>query len=1374
MQNLIKKLLALTCIATLITPRTVNAEDVTSNSTNAIESFQITTDEVTYAPTQNEAKRSFKYVTEFSVSGTEKIPTARLKLPASIFTKRDGSVGDTFKISIPSKKEVEEAIAQGEEVTSLWMYEIIDGEVVISNRRPVPSGKTYNFEYAYQLTDKASEYRDMSTSAEHVNATVELDTAGGQLTSSAELQQITINTYANIEGVKGSIVGDVFKEWDDAWGEKPADADAYFYSELQFKSVTRGNQPYKFTIESTATDANDSSKTYVPYKYNIGTNGWVDNNSEAKGYQFIDRIDSVLYRFPKAEYEDDQTVSIRTTNKFIVEGIDHQDEPMEQTTNVDINYFKDPWSVKEGNFISLQYGDNIFRVDKDSIQQNWSSVGVKLSEYSRYDLQDFQSGKLKTYNNLDFGYYIYGMPEYYTVEDGKERLPENYFKQNVIYEQFVDGIKLKEMGSIIDNLTSEDYQIQNVALNPRFIDAKYDSTYNKFKPNPFFTPENAFVEVYAKYDNQSSEYVHVADYDVAKNQYNIIKEGLTSSGNNLKFDNNVIAYKLVSKNPYYFTEILAGSSYELKHSPKVDAYVANKEDIIVQSEVHGFMRKANGEEIFNYTAPLEYDFARKTQTDSRIRKNVAEVLNNRIKKQYELTWVIDTEETARTSSTDVSSIPQDGGKWFDLMPAGLIVDENNVTLEEKDGSKTYNVTVTTKENYKNTGRTLVIFETSDQMEHPILKFKTLFPYDNIRDYGGNVYNPVAFETGNGAITDGTADDASILRLYKEQMSNLTKDKGNRFIYADTTYNLSTLVYFSSGLKKAVKNSTDGKFTANTVVAPNEDYFYKLTFANSATSNAKDIILFDNIEKYTTPDGDKPNWRGILKSIDTTQMERLGFAPVLYGSTQDIDLETLRGLTPEEKLENFTRLNANSDLSAIKTIAIDCRRKSDNSIAYLGKSQSLVAILNMKAPEQLPIIEAAYKNYNVVYAHATAVGEAGAESPNYIFNGYTTTTYKIMGDFQLNKQDATTRQPVSGIQFKLSGRSSYGEYVDEIKLTDSKGMINFKKIPVGKYTLTEYETTPDYFLNEEKHVVEITEHGQVLIDNKEASEITIFNTPRVHANVVFEKKTFPNKEGISAPIEDVEFTLSGTSDYGNDLIEKVRSDKSGKVIFKNIEKGTYKLKETYTPQEFMKLKDELEVKIDDYGVVTITNKATNTKIDTVFNYNRLARVEWYKLNGETNQPIWGDISFQITGTDYEGVPVNTKVSPDYGTGKVSVNIPVGTYTVRENQNPTTNDRKKFMQDPKEYTLVVNNDGTYVMDMEQVDGKYIVKNMPAATDSLIITKKWVNGNPDGYIPKIRVYTNIDDATGSVVSPQGENNTGESGNTGTPETPEPDEGL
>ena len=66
------------------------------------------------------------------------------------------------------------------------------------------------------------------------------------------------------------------------------------------------------------------------------------------------------------------------------------------------------------------------------------------------------------------------------------------------------------------------------------------------------------------------------------------------------------------------------------------------------------------------------------------------------------------------------------------------------------------------------------------------------------------------------------------------------------------------------------------------------------------------------------------------------------------------------------------------------------------------------------------------------------------------------------------------------------------------------------------------------------------------------------------------------------------------------------------------------------------------------------------------------------------------------------------------------------------------------------------------------------MPAATDSLIITKKWVNGNPDGYIPKIRVYTNIDDATGSVVSPQGENNTGESGNTGTPETPEPDDGL
>ena len=133
----------------------------------------------------------------------------------------------------------------------------------------------------------------MSMSAEHVNAKVELDTTGGQLTSSAELQQITINTYANIEGVKGSIVGDVFKEWDDAWGEKPADADAYFYSELQFKSVTRGNQPYKFTIESTATDANDSSKTYVPYKYNIGTNGWIDNNTKQKVINLL--IESILF-----------------------------------------------------------------------------------------------------------------------------------------------------------------------------------------------------------------------------------------------------------------------------------------------------------------------------------------------------------------------------------------------------------------------------------------------------------------------------------------------------------------------------------------------------------------------------------------------------------------------------------------------------------------------------------------------------------------------------------------------------------------------------------------------------------------------------------------------------------------------------------------------------------------------------------------------------------------------------------------------------------------------------------------------------------------------------------------------------------------------
>ena len=167
-------------------------------------------------------------------------------------------------------------------------------------------------------------------------------------------------------------------------------------------------------------------------------------------------------------------------------------------------------------------------------------------------------------------------------------------------------------------------------------------------------------------------------------------------------------------------------------------------------------------------------------------------------------------------------------------------------------------------------------------------------------------------------------------------------------------------------------------------------------------------------------------------------------------------------------------------------------------------------------------------------------------------------------------------------------------------------------------------------------------------------------PRVSANVKFEKKSYPNSMGISVPVEGASFTLQGKSDYGNDVLETSTSDENGKVEFKNIEMGTYKMFETKAPKEYVKSSDEYKVVIDANGIATITNVTENKNEDVVYNYRRLVSVSFKKLNAETNEPISSGytasegISFTISGQDAEGRVINKTVWVDNrGIAKVDV-------------------------------------------------------------------------------------------------------------------------
>ena len=1348
MKKGIIKLLTILCLLTVGNTGLITIAE-TQNATHRIEKFTtvLTEDSDTWIADTNESGHLFKYTTTFAVSGSSSldIGSVEMTFPTSILKKRDGTVGDKFSMSIPSKEEVLQAKELGQEVDSTWQYEIQeDGLAHVTNIKRIKSGSTFNIEYGYIMTDKVSSYKDM-TKSDNIVASITVNTESGVLDSTSEGKGVTIDTNVQLHNSKIELTqGSVLKAWDKSWGEEPEDVNDYYYSLYKVSSYITGNQPYNYTLKATGRDS-VNNVNIQSYRYNIGNNGWSDKDTEENSTNFCEdgkpRTDLILFRIPKNKYKNKSEYTIKLTQTAKVENvdkIDNQPEPI--TSETDLHYYRPEFIAPNGSFGSIIEGDERKRLYPDtSTSFSWNKVNTDVGEYSRYDLQAFKRNTLDTYDGIDFGIANYGYPGNFTVEKGKSASDkDNMYQKDVKYEQEVTSIQLLDNSKNIveDNLTSEDYQIKSVSLDMEVGNAKYTELYNKYEQVTTKPSENDIINIYAKY-NSTGDYVKVGEYNVGTKTFSNLADGIRTSKNKLFFDNNVTSYKLDTSNKHYMSTLLSGAEFELKHSTKVDNYIKDRNEIVVKASVTNRAYNYLGDKIAENTSS-SYDYARETEMDSKIRKSVVQVRNNKLQKQYEITWNIDTVETARISTTEITNVNQKGGTWFDLLPSGLNYIEDSAVLKEKNSDKEYKVKVSTVPNYKNTGRTLLKITTEDEVKEPTLFFTTSFEYSAIKDYGGKLYNPVTFETGNKDITNGTADKCTNLSQFNEEMSGLTNDKGNRFIYSETVYNLKALVYSSSGLLKQVKNSVDSKYVSETFVTPNSDYSYRLRFANSPNTISKDLIMFDSLENYKVGNGVK-SWTGILQSIDTTQIEKSNIAPVKYVSTEDVDLETLRGLSPEEMLSEFTKLDEyTGDYADIRTIAIDCRYRPNGSRVVLNKGQSVSAIINMKAPSNTNGGD--LKIYNNIYAYNTTEDEVGNTYTSFIHQDYTILDYKVVASFNLHKVSSKDNTPISGITFRLTGKSDYGEDITRTRITDSKGNISFKNVPMGRYTLEETKTTPDYLLNDNKYDIVIDDTGKVTISGDVTNEVTITNEPRVHANVVFDKKVYPNSVGISAPIKDVTFMLIGKSDYGNDVQETAISNKQGKVEFKNIEKGIYDLYETDTPDKFLPTSDKYQVRIDENGFATLINLTTNSTDRVIYNGVKQAEIQFRKVDEETLEPL-DNISFTIKGVAHDGTQVNKVVTTDKN-GIIKEMIPVGTYTITENENPTTSEGIKYIQSSKKFTLEVKKDGSYTIDMEKIDDIYTAKNEKALADVFTVRKEWVGGNPDGFIPKIKIYTKLED--------------------------------
>ena len=203
MQKIFKIMLVTLCLLIGITPRKVTAEGpVTSNDTTQITDFSITNAEQEYSPATNEKNHIVKYTLSLSTSGDDgSIKSTTIELPKTLFNNRSGAVGDTFQVSIPTKEEYDNAISQGIDVDSLWVYEEKGNSIVISSVKQLKTGSTYNIEFGYELSGVLSGFKDGEVS-KTLDAKVKIDTVGGELHTNAVAEDVTINTNVSILGSK--------------------------------------------------------------------------------------------------------------------------------------------------------------------------------------------------------------------------------------------------------------------------------------------------------------------------------------------------------------------------------------------------------------------------------------------------------------------------------------------------------------------------------------------------------------------------------------------------------------------------------------------------------------------------------------------------------------------------------------------------------------------------------------------------------------------------------------------------------------------------------------------------------------------------------------------------------------------------------------------------------------------------------------------------------------------------------------------------------------------------------------------------------------------------------------------------------------------
>jgi uncharacterized surface anchored protein len=253
--------------------------------------------------------------------------------------------------------------------------------------------------------------------------------------------------------------------------------------------------------------------------------------------------------------------------------------------------------------------------------------------------------------------------------------------------------------------------------------------------------------------------------------------------------------------------------------------------------------------------------------------------------------------------------------------------------------------------------------------------------------------------------------------------------------------------------------------------------------------------------------------------------------------------------------------------------------------------------------------------------------------------YRTTINEKPTIVKISKKSLTTKEELEGA--KLTVTDDNGTIIDEWTSTTTEHTI-IGKLTVGKeYTLTEV-LAPDGFLTAESIKFTVNEDGS-------SNHITMYDEEK-SGSIEVHKTT----EGM-INVEEISFTLSGTSDHGTEVNTQAITNSDGIATFEKIPVGTYTITEDAESVPYAYLvADEQEVSV----------MYAETTIAEIYNDEKSGTVEVHK--NTKNKGNIADINFVLEGTSDSGRDVKLEAVTDKDGKAVFNKVPVGTYTITEDK------------------------------------------------------------------------------------------------------------